>query len=559
MSMSEWVMNNTRLRGKPFSFDRYEFQRQIIDDMHPDMAVRKCSQIGLSESQLRKYFAFLARTTAVNGIFTLPNDEMYKRFSQTRAKPLIEDNPVFNLGSGPLVRSMGLYQINKSFGYFVGNKPGDATSINADILLHDELDLSDQDIIGLFRSRLQGSAYRIIQRFSTPTLRGFGIDAAYAISDQHEFTVKCEHCRHHNVPEFTPTFVRIPGLTNDLNDLTELNPALLETADPLAAHLVCEKCGNPLNMHDVSLREWVPRYPTRMTRGYNVSPFSTRVLDVPYVIKELLYHKSQDTIQHWYNTVMGVAFDPANARLSELEIRTVMQGSKVPDTVSGPVAIGIDVGHTVCHVTLGNVGLDKPVVFDWQIVPSNILIDTVLGLCEQYNVVTGAIDKNPESVLANDVFEASNRRIVPVEYSSTTTAPPMVFVTDELDQLIYVKANRTRMLDAVASLIRKRNTTFVGYTQYERMIIDHLMDMARDDNGEKGAIWKKLTGKDHFFHSLAYLFYSVRIRDGILFKDDRDERLLSMITTTSIEMQNDALRLKPKNRTPSKLGLVGMY
>ena len=109
MSMSEWVEKNTHLRKKQFSFEGYEFQRAIVDDMHPDIHVIKCSQIGLTEVQLRKFAAFLTRTTAVNAIFSLPTDVMFKRVSQTRFGPLIEGEQVFNMtnDSSKPVRSVG--------------------------------------------------------------------------------------------------------------------------------------------------------------------------------------------------------------------------------------------------------------------------------------------------------------------------------------------------------------------------------------------------------------------------------------------------------------------
>ncbi|TGR74085.1 hypothetical protein EN836_33470, partial [Mesorhizobium sp. M1C.F.Ca.ET.193.01.1.1] len=79
--MSDFICANTTLRKKPFSLKGYEFQRAIIDDLHLNLSVIKCSQVGLTEVQIRKFLSFLKRTNGVNGIFSLPNDEMYKRVS----------------------------------------------------------------------------------------------------------------------------------------------------------------------------------------------------------------------------------------------------------------------------------------------------------------------------------------------------------------------------------------------------------------------------------------------------------------------------------------------
>ena len=163
MSMSTWLERNTRLRKAPFSFHRYEFQRKIADDLHPNLNVMKPSQVGLSELQLRKFLGMLKRTTAITGIYTLPNEKMRDRISQTRIKPLVESETVFN---GPTaekpVRYKGLYQIDDSFGYVTGSTEGDATSIPADFLMHDEIDLTEDRMIGL--SRLQGSTCNVACR-----------------------------------------------------------------------------------------------------------------------------------------------------------------------------------------------------------------------------------------------------------------------------------------------------------------------------------------------------------------------------------------------------------
>ncbi len=306
MLMSDWIVKNTRLRKRPFSFAGYEFQRQIVDDMHPNMSVIKCSQIGLTEIQIRKFLAFLARNVGVSAIFTLPDDAMYKRVSQTRVKPLVESEAVFNMQTSEKpIRSMALYQINQSFGYFTGNKEGDATSINADALFHDEVDLSDQEMLALFQSRLQGSDYRITQGFSTPTYEGFGVDAGFKVSDQHEYMCRCTKCGHHNIPAFTPDFVTIPGLSGDINDLSEIDAEIASHLDLGAAYVRCENCGARLELHEPSLREWVPRYPGRRQRGYRVTPFATPRLTVEYIVDQLLQYKQRDALRRWYNTVLG--------------------------------------------------------------------------------------------------------------------------------------------------------------------------------------------------------------------------------------------------------------
>ncbi|MGO7308746.1 phage terminase large subunit family protein [Rhizobium ruizarguesonis] len=529
MSMSEYIVKNTHLRKRQFSFKGYEFQQQIVDDMHPDLWTIKCSQIGLTEVQLRKFAAFLARTTAVKAIFSLPTDVMFKRVSQTRFSPLISDEPVFNMASvDKPVRSVGLYQINQSFGFFTGGKESDATSIDADALFQDEIDLADQEMLALYQSRLQGSDYKITQSFSTPTFEGYGVHAGFKTSDQHEYVLKCEGCNHYNIPEFTPKFITIPGLSSDLNDLSEIDSELADKLDLRAGYIRCESCGRRLNTADPSLRSWVPRFPGRRSRGYRVSPFCVhRIANPEYIVDQLVKYKKRDALRRWYNTVLGEAFNDASARLSEVDILAVMKGEGTPEiNKMDPVMIGIDAGLT-CHITLANVGQAHPVIFSFRQVSADNLLDEVKTILETYNVVGGCMDRNPYTPLANEIRDLSQGRIMPVQYASAPGAAAMQFVHDELEQLSHLVGNRTTMLDAVAGAIRKRKLSMYGYGRHQRIVLDHLQDMVRIDNevnektkDEIPARWQKLNGNDHFFHALAYLLFAMRVNTAIDFRQE---------------------------------------
>lgn len=555
MSMSEWIEKNTKLRKRPFSFqDGFEFQRAIVDDMHEKMYVTKCSQIGLTEVQLRKFAAFLTRTTAINGIFTLPDDNMMKRVSQTRFSPIITEGNVFNLGADKPIRSIQLYQINQSFGYFTGNKESDATSINADFLFHDELDLSNMEMIGLFQSRLQGSKIRITQSFSTPTFEGFGIDAGFKASDQHEYLVRCESCNHHDIPQFTPEYIALPGLSGDINDLTEIDADAAARIDMAKAHVRCSKCGSKLNLHDPALRSWVPRHPGRLARGYRVSPFCVPHLDIKYIIGQLLEYKQKDALRRFHNTVLGEPYNDANARITEESIRAIMRSPSKLAISSEPVFIGIDAGIT-CHIVLIHVGGSKPVAFEWRQVLADNLKDEVETILNDYNVIGGVMDRNPYTPLANEIRDLSRGRILPTEYATSPGAAGLTLVKDELDNLSHIKANRTQMLDNVATTIKRRGIDFVGYNNQDHLLIQHLRDMVRIEKEDQTVVWQKLNGNDHYFHALGYALFALRSNEALLYRSDADVREFVDTQILSMVQQNDAdLGMKSYRKSTISLG-----
>lgn len=557
MPMSDFICANTTLRKKPFSFKGYEFQRQIVDDMHLNLSVIKCSQVGLTEVQIRKFLSFLKRTSSINGIFSLPNDDMYKRVSQTRIKPIVDDEQVFNQheASKKPVRSMSLYQIDDSFGFITGGKEGDATSINADIMFNDEVDLTDQEILALYGSRLQGSDIRMRQGFSTPTFEGYGIDSSYKASDQHEFLCRCG-CGHWNLPTFTPRFINIRGLSSDLNDLSEIDLDMSAKLDLDNAFVMCEHCGAPLELGEPDRREWVPRHPGRLGRGYWVRPFATPRLSVRYIVQELLEYKRKNSIRRWYNTVLGEPYNDANARLSIPEIEAVMKGEGAINVADqSPVAVGVDVGQT-CHVVVASLGLPIPVVFEWLQVPSDQLKAKLAEIRARYRVVAGGMDLNPYAPLAREIRDDSKGIIMPIEYATSLKAAPLTPVKDELDNITHFSSNRTGIIDKTVGHIRGRHIAFAGYGNKKLIIQQHLQDMVRVELPEQPAKWVKLTGDDHFFHALGYLLHSLRIHDYIAAQDEQEERQMALLFGLSPTVQHNAsgLDFRSRIKSPSLLG-----
>jgi hypothetical protein len=520
MELGDWICANTHLRGRPFTFDRYPFQEQITNDLHPNMDCIKPSQVGLSEVQIRKTLGFIARNRGTTAIFTLPNDKMYERMSDTRIKPLLEEEKAFNLetrmGQKP-TRSRSLYQVGASFMHVTGATEGDATSISADMVMNDEIDLTDQKMLALFNSRLQNSDFKINQRFSTPTFTNYGVDKGYAISDQHEYLCKCSACNHWQAPLFRPQFIRIPGLSSDINSLMEIDEQMIDDGklDLTGSYVMCEKCSAPLDLGNTGLREWVSRFPSRTHhRGYRVSPFSTDRLSPEYIITQLLQYKSRDYMRGWHNTVLGEAFTDGNSRLSDADIAQCFTSwMEIPPVdKSLPTWVGIDVGQ-MCHVIVAQgSSIEDLHCVRFEEVPIKELNDFVKDMMATYNVIGGACDRFPYTPNADDVREISNGKILPVEYRGQKA---INLVKDQVtEKVVYAQANRTGAIDMVAASVRRKRLKFSGYGRHKTTITDHLKDMVRDESPEKEATWVKLTGNDHYFHAAAFLMLGVKLKEA---------------------------------------------
>lgn len=544
MTMGDWLLANTHYKGNAFSFEDYEFQKAIADDMHPNLACIKCSQIGLTEVQIRKFLAWLKRNRGTTGIFTLPDEKIYKRISKMRIRPLMESEPVFNVrmnGDAKPARSMDMYQIDESFAVISGLTESDATSTSADILFHDEVDLSDQKMLALSQSRLQNSKWKITQAFSTPKYPGYGIDGKWQTSDQHEYFLRCEACNHHQIPLFEPKFLCLPNYKGP-DIFTMASDEEINQIDFQNAHLRCERCSKPLDLNKPELRQWVPRHPSRdLTRGYRVRPFSTNRIGIRYIFSQLINQRRQDGVGGFYNTVLGEPYVDGKAQLSEDEIRKCMKSpTQVVPSDDMPCFIGIDVGDT-CHIVVGTVGYESEGVFLLRSVPVSKLLEVLDKIMARYNIVGGLIDQYPYSPTAEAVRDRYNGRILPCGYRGTA---PISIIKDEQDNVTHVHVNRTMVLDKVVDVVRAGKLEVNGYGAQESLFIEHLRNMVREEVPEKPAQWIKLDNQDHYFHAMAFFLASPRVHE---FYHDYINQ--SMVVSTGI-FSLDELTSMPSGPNP---------
>lgn len=543
MPMSDWLVANTHYGAGQFSFEGYQFQMAIADDMHPNLACIKCSQVGLTETQIRKFFGWLKRHPNKTGIFTLPSEKLFKRISKMRIKPWLANEEVFNSytpGDAKPSRSMDMYQIDSSFAVISGLTEDDATSTSADILFHDELDLSDMKMIDLAQSRLQNSDDKITQAFSTPKYPGYGIDGRFQISDQREYMYKCPRCNHHNIPDFDIRFLNLSAKIGyrGPDNILEASDEQINAIKLSELHVKCEKCHGEMDMRDHATRFWLARHPARdLVRGYRVLPFATHRIPPNYILGRLLAARRENAIGGFYNTVLGRAYVDGNSQLAEDEIRAMMKNqSRVEVGDDTACFIGIDVGET-CHIVCGPLFGQSGGTATMRAVTINNLFDAIEELHRQYNIVGGTIDRHPQSHVANAVRDRWPH-ILPCEYRGTTA---LRLVKDENDDVTHCQVDRTDAIDRVVKGIREGTLELSGFGAYSEILITHLRNMVREEEPETPAKWIKLAEDDHFFHALVFFLVAPRMLE-LLF----DHTTSSMLSQTGVYGIDD-LVIDPTN------------
>lgn len=556
MPLDQWITENTSYKRRPFTYDRYPFQRRIAGDDHPNLSVIKCSQIGLTEIQIRKFLAILRRNNGLSGIFSFANEDMRRRTYSTRVGPIVSVDDAFN---PPMVdkpiRRQDLVQIGDSFGYFTGCTESEATNIPADILFHDEYDLSPQEIISLYQSRLQGSDYKITQAFSTPTFLGWGIDRQFSLSDQHYYKVKCDSCNHWQFPIFNHKFIYIPNLDSDAEKLTDYTTEQIADIDFKGAYVGCERCQKRLDLADPRKRAWVAMLPSRTeNRGYKVNPFSTDRINLEYIFRQLSSYKDKDNLKGFYNTVLGEPFTESNAQIQKHEIEACMAPHGRPPEVSKDTSVfmGVDMGQ-ICHIVLlGEHTRDgKDPFFLFDSVSIHHLAERIADLRATYSIVQGCVDRYPYTPTVDAFRDMSNGLIMPVHYAGNAIIQQKI---DEGDNVIYYMANRTATLDRVRTSIINNMASLEGYGSYKETIMTHLRDMVRDETPEKEPVWKKLNGNDHFFHAMAMALLARRVSEHLY--TSNYSKNVTVLSISGESMGKDVIHDLTKNKGAANYGFA---
>ena len=92
-NIPEWIVQNTYLNGRPYSFMHHEYQEKILRDQSQETVTRKCSQVGLSEKMARKSVALCSLTRGYTVAYTLPTAAFAATFMRTRIDPIIQSSP----------------------------------------------------------------------------------------------------------------------------------------------------------------------------------------------------------------------------------------------------------------------------------------------------------------------------------------------------------------------------------------------------------------------------------------------------------------------------------
>ncbi|QEG13564.1 putative terminase large subunit [Bacillus phage vB_BspM_MarvelLand] len=312
LNTSSYLLKHHRVKGHPITFHvsghesnkaqaHRPWQVQMINDTHPNKAVIKSRQLGLSEVGVGEmlWFADLYSYAGVKCLYTFPTNRQMKDFVSTRINPLLEQGYYATI-SDPKIDSLEKKKIRNSFMLFRSSSKGAAVEgVDIDYLSLDEYDRVNASAEISAMESMSSSQFGVLRRWSTPTVPNYGIHALYDQSDQCVYMHRCDHCGYRQQMDYEKNI--------ECMDETGVD-VLAKTVKDGTFRFVCQKCRKTLDRWYNG--EWVAAYPDRTlnnqgTRGYLITQMNAVWFTADKLKRKELEAKSK---QHFYNYVLGYPF-----------------------------------------------------------------------------------------------------------------------------------------------------------------------------------------------------------------------------------------------------------
>jgi len=533
MDLLTWTMLHRRMLipERPFDLAGHPFLREVYESRARVLVVRKASQVGASE-YLITYGLHGADQRGATVLYLFPTDTHVSDFSAARLGPALEASPylaqVVEEGGPPAVKGTGgrrrgadrvtLKRVRDRFVYFRGaqvGKDGSAPqlkSIDADVLILDEVDEMDSRAPEIALKRLGHSRIAEERWVSTPSYPGMGIEGAWERSDQREWHVRCGHCGHwqaltidHVVTEWDslqrPT--RWNGQRPDRSkpDLSGRDRAANVPYED-RAWAACERCGGKVDR--LGRGEWVATWPGRDVVGFHPTKLHSPRVELIDIVRAL-QTTDETRRKECYNQDLGLPYVPRGGQLTGAILDKCRReyGHGVLPAKQGTV-MGVDVGKVLHGVIRARTEDGSMQVWAGEVDS----FEELGRMCRRYNVQRLVIDALPETRKARELQQVLGEGVVWLAYYvsqriGTKRAEPIQWDNDNG----VVNLDRTRSLDRMLSRFYEGVATLPGDAREIPGYYEHMTGPVRvieDGPGGERVARYVCQGADHLFHAENY-------------------------------------------------------
>lgn len=508
------ALNHRFIKGNPMTFyskknpiKHRPWQIDILNDQHPDKCVRKSRQLGLSEMAVTEFIWFLDTHPMTNGMYTFPRKEQMEDFSNTRIAPIFEESQYLNGRLDRKLNNVRLKKLVNGSSLFLRSAWGSALGEGqqVDILGLDEYDRMKDGVELAFRESMKSSAYRLMRRWSTPTIPGRGVDLVFGKSDQRYYHHKCDKCGFWQILTLEDNIIQIKADGVDLvNEQIQDGTYMFQ----------CQKCKQELNRWNQG--EYVAKYPSRMeTRGYHISQLDAVWITADEIMRNQFQYKVK---QLFYNYVIGIPYASEGLLITDQDVLSCI---RYPEPIGYrdygkyvKIVAGIDWGYFNWLTIVGLTEDGREELLDLHWVEDNPA--DPLGCVSIFTAVLKPYD--PDVIVADNGFGADRNsylmqqfpgRVYACDWDTNKSNIPMIDQWN--DKGFRVRVDKTVKVKRTLYNVKNRAIGVFGDGEKLRMLIKHLKNVRTLVEEEDGEIYERVTriGDDHLACALTYAYIAL--------------------------------------------------
>lgn len=506
---SLWAMKYKTIKNKPTTyvsknpFKHRPWQTAILDDKHPNKAIEKSRQLGMSEVGVTEVLHFLIMNLSTKAMYLFPRASQMMDFSKSRIKPVLQASQYFDDMIDKSFDSITTKRILDSWLFMrSGWDGGLGEGVDTDFLAIDEYDRMKEGVEIAFQEGLSSSKYGLMRRWSTPSIPGRGINNIMSQSDQMRYVWTCEHCGEKQFLTFDDNIIQVKP--------HGVNSSTLEVED--GTFIVgCKKCKKELNRMGTGI--WVPQFPTiKEIRGYHISQMDAAWISADDIMRRKFKYSSK---QLFYNYVVGEPFASEGLKVTEEDIRASIRLPKeVLSRTNQYVGIiaGIDWGATSYMAVLGlkaNGAVDLLNLYsvtNEQLTPlKDVSFFCAILRAYQPNIVVAdsgyGADKNSYGYTQFPAAWYSCYWTTSKDAHSRTR-----FMDNWNENTREVTVDKTLAVQRVLHSVKGRLIGMFPWNEKIMMLSQHFKNTVIMDEESDGLVYSKATrvGADHYVSALAY-------------------------------------------------------
>lgn len=506
----DWCRKNIMLRksGSIAPFDIDEDHDYLLDIYNspdvPEESFQKAAQKGISIYALLKTLCRMDKH-AMKAVYYFPTDDDVVDFSQDRCNPMIDDSPYL---SSKLrydkADNLGLKQLGSSSLYFRGVfSKRKVKSIDADMVVKDEVDEANQENLEFADDRVLHSMFKWLMNLSQPSRPDFGINLKFKQGDMRYRLVQCAGCGH----------------WNNLVENFPQNFAVKYKDGKATGHFLCARCRRRLVSKK---KEWVAKHPSRSKDhiSWQVSWLDDlRESNMNYIADKYANATLASAKKRFWISIVGVPYSNPDMCPFTDSIIIDNEGKKGFEPTAYSSYIGIDVGD-ICHVVvLGWTGSKLRLISLAKVAAVNE--EEFKAIIKKYNAYF-VIDAMPYKTLAKKLC-LSYPGWGAIQYFKGNSLHEKTEGEDEYEVNV-VMNDRTESIDDLAAFVKDHGVEFPNprklkpgeielYEEFKLHLRNLEKEKQTDKNGYESTVYKKNTA-NHFGMAFNSAFIAFLVGKG---------------------------------------------